>query len=333
MATTRISSLHPLDATQWRQLLRATLRECTYLPDPIARSYMRNHVMDRYRRARRSDRPESQMIQAAKRGLSILQRANEGYPRPFDKVMFMSYGRIGKRRHELLVKMLKPPIPRNSHALRSLIAQNAQSAEFQDGWEPPEIMVSLIKSQMNHAVFTSSRIRPQLKGAGPVIPATNTWGTPVSPSRRFNIRRKWFNGTMGSLLPPLPEKDLQTLDGLISGSVPWVPVKRRKAPSTAPQDQDLILGFLADGPQKGLTFREYVDGRPHQITSRFMRRQWRRISSLVPRRYQNPHSGKCQFVWDTPKSMPQLAFSLKAEVDLDDIFDQSNEAKTSPKSQ
>lgn len=312
----RISSLHPLDKTQWCQLLRATLRECTYLPDPIARNYMRNYVLERYRRARRSDRPESQMIQKAKRGLSVLRRANEGFPRPFSKIMFMSYGRTGKRRYDLLAEMLKPSTLGDDHTLNELLPQPGQ---FQDGWEPPKIMVSLIHSQMNHGAFTSSRIRPQLKGAQPPTPTT-IWGKPVSRSRRVNIRRRWFHETMKSLLPPLPEEELRTLDGLISGSVAWAPVKRRKAQPEMPKDENPLLEFLVDGPQKAHTFREYVHGRPHRFTSRFMRRQWRRISSFVPRPYRSAHSGNLLFAWDNAKTMPPMAFTLNEGADLDSIF-------------
>ncbi|KAJ5908225.1 hypothetical protein N7495_000907 [Penicillium taxi] len=325
MAAPRISALFPPEAEQWRHLLRTTLRECTYLPDPIARAYMRSHVMERYRRARDSRRPKSKMVRTAKQGLSFLRRANEGYPRMLDKVMFMSYGRTGKRRHELLDRMMKigegsTPIPENADAVRRLII-DSRGGWAAPQWEAPEIVIALVKSQKNNGVVTSSRIRPHLKAITPTIPATNSWGRPLNEARIANIRKKWYYETLTSLLPPLPEEELDTLEKLVSGTVPWKPVKRRGQISSSTQIRDPgILDFLVDGPQKGPTFREYVNGRPHEITPRFMHRLWMRISGFVPRMQWIPISKKWRFTWDSPKAVPQLTFNVDEGADLDYIF-------------
>ncbi|KAJ5536765.1 hypothetical protein N7513_009951 [Penicillium frequentans] len=308
MTTPRISPSH-LD--QWQHLLRATLRECTYLPDPIARTYMHGYVLDRYRRAFKSKQPEAKLIHTAKKELSRLQRANEGYPRPLDRVMMMSYGRIGKRRHELLAELMSPDVPTDTDALRELVTK---APNFTDGWEPPQIILSLIKSQMNNGVVTSSRIRPQLKGVEPPIPEKNSWGRPLGESRKANIRHKWYFDTLFCLLPPLPDKELKVLDGLIAGTVLWKPRKRK---------------------QKGPTFRPYLLGRPHKITPRFMLRQWRRISALVPRKFWNEKSAKTVkwiFHWDDPKKMPTLAFDVDQDADVNEIFGEPSEAKSSSES-
>lgn len=329
MATPRISSIR-LD--QWQHLLRATLRECTYLPDPIARTYMHGYVLDRYRRAFKSKQPEAKLIHTAKKELSRLRRANEGYPRPLDRVMMMSYGRIGKRRHELLAELMSPDVPTDTDALRELVTK---APNFTDGWEPPQIILSLIKSQMNNGVVTSSRIRPQLKGVEPPIPEKNSWGRPLGESRKANIRHKWYFDTLFCLLPPLPDKELKVLDGLIAGTVLWKPRKRKQVdePSTPPDN--LLLDLLADGPQKGPTFRPYLLGRPHKITPRFMLRQWRRISALVPRKFWNEKSAKTVkwiFHWDDPKKMPTLAFDVDQDADVNEIFGEPSEAKSSSES-
>lgn len=118
MASTRLSRpLQTPDPTLWRSLFRATLRECSYLPDPIARDYMREHVVHRYRRSRISHRSDPDLARSARHGLSVLQRANQGYQRPLEKVLFMSYGRTGKRRHELLAELMKPQVPRDTAAV------------------------------------------------------------------------------------------------------------------------------------------------------------------------------------------------------------------------
>ncbi|CAI7657765.1 unnamed protein product [Penicillium manginii] len=281
----------------WHHLLRASLRECTYLPDPVARSYMRDYVLNRYRRASdKLGRPESQKLQRARQGLSILRRANEGFQLPLEKVLFLSYGRIGKRRHEMLHDFMKPAIPKDTAAVKALIKQ---PAKFQDGWEPPALMKSLANSQMQNGVVMTIRRRPRLQKLEPPIPEKNSWGRPVP-------------------------KELGILDGLLSRTIPWEPVKRRVLPTITPSPStttdNTILDFLVEGPQKGHTFREYVLGRPHNFTPRFMHRQWRRISALVPRMYHIPQSDKTYFSWDTPKPMLAVNSSVVAESDLDDIF-------------
>ena len=316
---------------QWRHLLRATLRECTYLPDPIARNYMKDHIISRYRAvSSRSPKAGPQAVHAARNALSVLRRANEGYSRPLEKVLLLSYGRIGRRRHELLAKILTPQIPNDSLALKELISK---PIDFSDGWEPPAIVKHLAISQMQNPVVTAVRIRPLIKQLQPIIPKQDSWGKELAQCRKRNIRRKWYNSTLNSLLPPLPEKDLQTLEGLISGTVPWEPVKRRSSKPHAFQAKSggELFKLLARGPEKGTTFGEYANGRPHTITVRLMRRQWRRLSALVPRQYWNPISHKWRFIWDSPKEVPRLSFDLDSSIDPEAFFKEfsgSDEAQT-----
>ncbi|KAJ5958888.1 uncharacterized protein N7479_006038 [Penicillium vulpinum] len=320
--------LHNLSKPQqWRHLLRATLRECTYLPDPIARIYMKEHIISRYRAvSSRSPKAGPQAVHAARNALSVLRRANEGYSRPLEKVLLLSYGRTGKRRHELLAKMLKPEIPNDSLALKELLSQ---PVDFSDGWELPAIVKSLAASQMQNTVVATVRIRPLIKQLEPPIPKQDTWGKEVAQCRKRNIRRKWYNTTLSSLLPPLPEKDLRTLEGLISGTVPWEPVKRRNSKPQIPKTNSggELFTLLARGPEKGATFAEYAYGRPHTITVRLMRRQWKRLSALVPRQYWNPTSQKWRFLWDSPKEIPKLSFNLESSIDPEAFFKDSLQGK------
>ncbi|CAG8215937.1 unnamed protein product [Penicillium salamii] len=319
--------------SQWLHLYRATLRECTYLPDPIAREYMQKHVISRYRTvSSRRTKPGAQTAHAAKHAFSVLRRANEGYQRPLEKVLLLSYGRTGKRRHELLTDMLGNHLPQNTASLTEFLAQPLQ---YSDGWEPPVIVKSLAIAHMQNPVVTTNRIRPLIKNISPPVPKVNSWGKEVSESRKKNIRQRWYNTTLSSLMPPIPQKELQLLDGLISGTVKWSPPKRRvlaekkpqseyqlfamlaKSPEKGdkPQSEKQLFKLLAKGPEKGDTFAAYANGRPHEITARFMRRQWRRLSSLIPRQYWNPYSEKWRFVWDSPKDVPALAFDLSSSVD------------------
>lgn len=274
---------------------------------------MHDYIMRRYRRfAPKGKKPENldirrqfRLRRAAKHTLSVLQRANEGYIRPLERVLYLSYGRIGKRRHELLEPILTPEVPKDKNAVTDMIKQPAM---FEDGWQPPKIVVEILKSQHQNGLVGRMTPRPLVKTLQPKIPEENSWGKPLAPCRRRNIRKRWYHAALDSLLPPLPEEEVKILDGLISGTHPWEPVKRRKGPPGSPSTQQFLdAKFLAVGPPKGHTFEKYVNGRPHRITRRFMRGLWEKISILVPRMKWDEAKNKWLFEWGSPRRGQELA--------------------------
>ena len=300
---------------KWRPLFRALLRECTYLPDPIARDYSRTHVVQRFRRyadkATKDQKNNVLWLSARRRsalhGLSLLRRANEGYSRPLEKVLRLAYGRIGRRRRELLEKMLAPEASPDNLAVADVVKSPAM---FDDGWQPPPLVVHLLKAQESHYAVWLLGARYQVKTFHPPIPPHNILQQPVSLTRRRNIRRRWYYTAINSLYPFLPDTDLQVLEGLISGDFPWSPIKRRKAVGSQQPSGDVLAKFLAEGPQKGHTFRKYAKGRPHRFTRRFMRRLWRRIDTLVPRLIWNEFTQRHRIHWGRMRDRPEVAFNV-----------------------
>lgn len=131
-----------------RRLLRALLRECTYLPDPASQLYIQKHVVHRFRNA--SKRGTGLLHQAALskdefekdtarqelqtslhkgyKGVYSLIRANEGEVKPLLRIMRHTYGRTGLRRYELLHQLLQPDnAPANSDALVDLLHEKQGS--------------------------------------------------------------------------------------------------------------------------------------------------------------------------------------------------------------
>jgi hypothetical protein len=126
-------SVPPAKATH---LLRALLREATYLPDAVARQYFRRYIVHRFKayqpreNATASLRSEdveryrhrsfkrrqlsiihartSKLQQKAQKGLHYLRRANQGEIPCLQKVLFFAYGRMGRRKYALLSDVLKP---------------------------------------------------------------------------------------------------------------------------------------------------------------------------------------------------------------------------------
>lgn len=316
-----MSSIALVSPAEWRQLLRSLLRECTYLPDPIAKGYMHDYVTQRFRRYSEERAIDNdinrhhQLRKAAKQRLSLLRRANEGYTKSLEQVLRLSYGRTGKRRRDLLARFITPDVPANTQEVAKLVNRPSM---LDDGWEPPQIVMDLLKAQQKHGVIHEFVVRPQVKTTEPPIPKENAWGKPVHVSRRRNIRKDWYSAVLNSLFPPLPGDDVKVLQGLISGSVPWTPPKKRKAIGASPGEPRARLSteFLVDGPAKGRTFREYVDGRPHNITRRFMRRLWQRIICIVPQLSWNDTSKKYSVDWEPAKRPPAIAMALSDEQTL-----------------
>lgn len=330
---------------QWRHLFRATLREISYLPDPVARRYLREQYTARFRqnafklrRARNPPREEQKQDQdeadanlkkkikrkplvpysskpaihleavlrrRANHFHHLLQRVNEGYLNPLERVLLLSYGRIGPRRHALLRELLRmepepqspllpwtakeTPPPQNTAEVKQILHA---PRPFDDDWKPPTILIDLLRAQQKSKTVGDLRKGMRIKQLEPKVPEENAWGRPMPLVRRRNIRKKWFQTVTKAALPPLPEEDLKTLQGLIDGTVRWEPPVRRKRiqeqPSSSSPSSYLDARFLACGPEKGPTFRRFASGRPHNITKRLMRRLWERIYTFVPLMAQHP---------------------------------------------
>ncbi|KAL5115157.1 hypothetical protein ACEQ8H_006993 [Pleosporales sp. CAS-2024a] len=108
-------------------LLRALLREATYLPDAAARLCLHRYVLQRFRAyqpappasssssSRRPRRSPAMMVartarlhKKARKGLHYLRRANLGELPCLRKVLLFTYGRIGPAKHALLAQVLRP---------------------------------------------------------------------------------------------------------------------------------------------------------------------------------------------------------------------------------
>jgi hypothetical protein len=117
-------------------LLRALLRESTYLPDATARQYFRRYIVSRFKAYQpKQNATASYTVQAvekyrhrsfkrrqlsiiterasklqskARKGLHYLRRANQGELLCLRRVLLFTYGRLGRRKYTLLNEVLKP---------------------------------------------------------------------------------------------------------------------------------------------------------------------------------------------------------------------------------
>lgn len=313
-------TLHP------RHLFRALLRQCTYLPDQAARRWLQEYVVLRFRKY--SPRPpippeliarleheayRKRRIKRALKGLRFLERANDGHPVHLRKILAMTYGRVGKRRRQLVAQLTleSPPI---------------ESATIYD--QGPVLgnqLKALVISQMNYPDKSLKGDKLFLK---PKIPEINTWGRPIPVNRVRNLKTEWYAELLDMIMPPLPEEEWDRLRGLASGRILWDgPVPRRKTVSedagvismgghgglgigvgqivTSRKSDDSItdnrlVGWQDDTSSPGTRVddpiaisvesfqhskeepKRRLNTNPHELTPRFMRRRWAEVFALCP---------------------------------------------------
>ena len=281
------AAVHDTHSLAVRHIFRALLRQCTYLPDIAARQYMHSHIVSRFRDYHprstltpTSKRPKSPalvrrrlpyLLRTAHRGLIFLRRANDGHIRHLGRVLAMTYGRIGKRRHQLLYDLKIPDVPVDQFAVMKLLEPGNQAVPH-----PSKQLMALIKSQAKR--HTSSFSRSNTPRIEPQIPEENSWGRPMPIKRVRNYKRRWYAETLDRIMPPLPQAEWENLLMRGSGQLPWEgPVTRRKW-AGGPQDegQTHLVGEKVKGTTRGTC------SNPHRITRSYMRRLWAKISANCP---------------------------------------------------
>lgn len=279
---------HPDHGKEARHLLRAILRECTYLPDAEARVEIKRQVLQTFRATERKAKgyytldfsepaPPTRQIRSREdevlkiqkwlnkgyKGLRQLQRANEGELRPLGKVLHYTYGRGGRRRHELLQPLLSADVVvADSRSLEEHL-KNAPSTQEPQKWDlttipAPDVfgtpiyyrdvvqypisdrygrLKTLLQSQ-SRTKLPNINGRPIVKIRSEIceIPAKNIWGRSMPRRRAKNMVRKWYNLVLSRLLPPLPEHEWMHLQGKINGTIKWDGPPQRRARSLMKPD-------------------------------------------------------------------------------------------------
>lgn len=260
-------ALPAFDASGARHLLRALLRECTYLPDPAARLYAHQHTLRRFRdyhppQKRANGLKEQPTIpqftasrlrgalRNARKGLNFLRRANEGEAGPLQQLLLLAYGRNGRRRHELMEILLVPDPVSEREAVELWQAEveatldpsksiqgipNAVIEVPRHVGKPHRYEISprysklraLLESQRRAAHPVELR-RAKLKSTYVDVPLTNIWMRSFPRKREKNMVRKWYASVLDKVLPPLPEEDWERLRDLVTGARKWEGLKRRR---------------------------------------------------------------------------------------------------------
>ncbi len=276
------------------------------------------------------DKRLSGALKDARKSLKYLQRANDGHIQNLRTVLDMTYGRAGKRRRQLLSKLQAPDPLLDDASVAVLSAQISQTPRIKRVPELTDELSAILKSQIKQQ---STRFdRPPLKESTPKVPAVNSWHRKFPQKRRVNFIKAWYAKTLDRLMPPLEAVEWDRLQGLAAGSIRWdglVP-QRKLGTSRAGDSWDSPRRVaLRDLPHRltSSTARivekekhPEISSRPHQLTSRFMRRLWSNVFQKCPRLDWNNERKKWDVTWGNVKEQAELAIDPQKELLLA-VFD------------
>lgn len=316
-----------------RRLLRALLRESSYLPDPTSRTYFRQHVVLRFRDYNSRDasakittiekgRERQLKLQAqGRKSLHKLNRACNGYGPALRKVLFLAYGRTGRRCHELLEPFRQPDaVPNLDNPILRLKNRPNMPAEVVDNL--PKLstkLQALLKSQVNHA--SPHLVRPKLKKVDPIIPEKNIWQRNMPVKRVVNSVKSWYGGLLSKALPPAPEQEWNYVKELATNQRMWPGAIPRRTYCGAGEDsrryraqlkietKDEVLAEALKPMRKGGIER------PHHLTPRFMKRLYQEVFTECPNMEWNEQTGKWRITWGS-KFLAKAPKSASANAQL-----------------
>jgi hypothetical protein len=261
-----------------RHLLRAILREVTYLPDTQARTYIAKLAIGRFRQYTPGQKPDDLLLQArhtqldnARKGLTELYRANHGELKPLLKLLHLTYARIGKRRHELMRVLLHKPLENvlvDTNTLPQLTPQHIALLDSQKRACPP------------------NTVRAQLRSWALKIPEKNTWERPMPKKRIANATREWYAKVLDRTMVPLPLLEWERLRDLSLGKIKFDGPTPRRTMSCAtpdlPSPLEVSLGLVPINSPRVILDNASKSLHGHRLTARFMKRCWASVFAQCP---------------------------------------------------
>ncbi|KAI5792375.1 hypothetical protein FPQ18DRAFT_335296 [Pyronema domesticum] len=234
-----------LDNPRW--IYRHLIRQSRALYDDVARKWWTQHIRNRFIEHLDDDiynKATVARVADARKGIKFLARANCGMPKPLTKVMETAYGRIGKRRHELLLPILnygKPQIERGDPR---------QALPYQS-----EPFLKLLRWA-------------NVKNLKVDIPEKNIWDMPFPESRKARVYQLQHVRLLEACPAPLPMAEWIRLKQYADGEATPIPSRRKH--------ELKLVKELRQAPV------DLVHGRPHDMSKRSWRRLYTRILEQAP---------------------------------------------------
>ncbi|KAF2450308.1 hypothetical protein P171DRAFT_348559 [Karstenula rhodostoma CBS 690.94] len=328
--------------------LRALLRETSYLPDANARRFFRRYIVNRFRAYQPAENASPSLDAHAvekkrhgfgkrrdvsiieeraravrdqgKKGLNYLRRANNGEYTCLKKILFFTYGRIGKRKYALLEHLLRPDDPTavlEPSPLQKLYYSNDRFLSFFDAPKkasPTDYNIAIsdryrrLKTTLRAQVQNEISLGREIKRHQINTPINNVWGRPMPIKRARNIVRKWYAETMTRLLPPLPNDEFDDMQAMADGRKDISLVKRRATrielhPAEELPPADRFAKLVQDALVLETPSKADKCIRPRQIDARLMRRMYVTVLSYCSKLEWNERYKKWESVWGRMRGM------------------------------
>ncbi|KAL8727690.1 MAG: hypothetical protein Q9181_005615 [Wetmoreana brouardii] len=287
----------------------------------------------------------SDALKDARKSLKYLQRANDGHVQHLYTVLAMTYGRVGKRRRQLMSK-LQALSPVDDDSSVAVLSQQVLHQKLgNQRTKVPQLSdeaLAILKSQVKQDSTRFDRAR--LKESQPHVPAVNAWGRPFPERRKANFIKRWYAMTLERLMPPLEVSEWERLRGLATGGIRWPgPIKRRKLGTRAqierPRDTaSLPLALrvphrLTSSIERVMDKGFHKDTRtnPHNFSPRFMRSMWSRVFRKCPRLDWSDEKKKWMVTWGSIGKEAELSLDPQRTVPWDmfaDVDDHGRVLKT-----
>jgi hypothetical protein len=218
-------------------LYRHLLRESSYLP-PLARPFVDNQIKDRFSRNRDGNEDKaSKCLRQAHHDLRLLRAANAGDTSRMRRILLLAFGRVGRRRRELMAELVSRDIPTTTDELEiyaaeaSAIASQGRTMDWLDTWDVEKLQ-TFARSQIQAGLASPPKagITPAQTTPAKAIPTENIWGRPLPAKLARTKLRKMWKSVADKCMPPLPKEEWKSLGDISEGAVgaEWSPAPRRQ---------------------------------------------------------------------------------------------------------
>ncbi|KAL2173078.1 uncharacterized protein P884DRAFT_213085 [Thermothelomyces heterothallicus CBS 202.75] len=215
-------------------LYRHLLRESSYLP-PLVRQSADKLIKARFRKDKGDAERGPKHVRNGLHELRVLRAANSGDMARMRRVMLRAFGRIGRRRRELVSRLVQRDMPTNTKELAEYVAEMAPHAEkyktsdWLDDWDVEKLRtfaLSQINASLNNSPkmpITINQVTPEKK-----LPKENAWGRPLPIKlARTKLKNMWKSAA-DKIMPPLPVEEWKALQAIAEGTAQgWLPPPRR----------------------------------------------------------------------------------------------------------
>lgn len=319
------------------QLYRHLLREVSYLP-PAFRPVIASTLRTRFHKPQKDGVHTKSRLSHARSALRNLRAANSGDKMAMQNLMLTAFGRIGRRRRELMSILVMPGarrVPSDTKELESLMERARNEATptpdrkpkhaFLDKWELPKLLRNLESQKQHQRETKHSTSWPnravKLLDPDQNVPKTNIWGNPPAESLVRTKRANWWKTHADKIMPPIRKWEWDLLQRLGNGAQEqgeWTVPHRRHYPSeeatsqvnkwnwesyaTAPAARVELPRSMPRQRRTGQRDTGPYGGRERgkQVSNRWFRRAYNRTWQLTPTAVRNPDTHKDTLMWGKP---------------------------------